>query len=256
MVKPYIVKFVSMKSGVGKTRLASSIVRVLKQKGYVVGVVKHCAHGVDVEEKDSHVYIASGADIVIASSRDLGVIYRSRWLDSLQHIVSYIDTPIIVVEGFKESLLGDTIVVAEDLQEALTLDSKRVALAYVVKNLGVEQGVVPENINVFTLDDVEKLSNLIERRALDYIHNQLPQTNCKYCGYNSCMEFAIAYAKGFAKECPVKSNVKLVVDGKDIELNPFVKRLLKSLIFGFINELKDVPKEPRNVVIKIERSFG
>ncbi|MEM4789239.1 MAG: molybdopterin-guanine dinucleotide biosynthesis protein MobB, partial [Ignisphaera sp.] len=76
MIKPYTIRFVSPRADMGKTFIASNVVSLLKNKGYVVGVIKHCPHGIDLEDKDSHVYILKGADVVIASSSNLGVIYR------------------------------------------------------------------------------------------------------------------------------------------------------------------------------------
>jgi len=250
MVKPYIVKFISSKSDVGKTRIASSVVSILKSRGYVVGVVKHCSQGIDIEDKDSHIYLRSGADFVVASSRDIGIVYYSKWVDSLQHVIAYIDTPIIIVEGFKESSIGDTVVVSENIKEALTIDTEHKAIAYVIKELGEELNQISNN--VYTLSDTEKISNLIEEKALSYIYSQLPQINCGYCGFNTCIELALAYAKGLARDCPMKTNTKVIVNNKEIELNPFVKRILKSIILGFIGELKGVPKERKNVIIKIE----
>lgn len=250
MINPYIIRFVSPKAGVGKTFVASTVVNLLKSKGYVVGVVKHCPHGLDLEDKDSHVYVLKGADIVIASSRGLGILYRKAWVDSMPHILGYIDTPIIIVEGFKEDDIGDVVVVAEDIDEAQRISLKQNVIAYAVKNVG-EEG---KNLKtpVFTFNEVERLAEFIEDRTINYIYNQLPQTNCGYCGFNSCKSLANAYAKGLAPGCAVKTDIRLVVNGKDIELNPFIKRLLKSVVTGFVDTLKGIPKERRDIIIELK----
>ncbi|MEM4513167.1 MAG: molybdopterin-guanine dinucleotide biosynthesis protein MobB [Ignisphaera sp.] len=250
MISPYIIRFVSPKAGVGKTFVASTVVNLLKGKGYVVGVVKHCSHGLDLEDKDSHVYVLKGADIVVASSSGLGVLYRKAWVDSLSHVLGYINTPIIIVEGFKEDDIGDVVVVAEDIDEAQKIGLEQNVIAYAVKNVG--EGRKNLKIPVFTFNEVEGLARFIEDRTINYIYNQLPQTNCGYCGFNSCKSLVNAYVKGLALGCAVKTDIRLVVNGKDIELNPFIKKLLKSIVIGFVDVLKGIPKERREIVIELK----
>ncbi|MEM3979931.1 MAG: molybdopterin-guanine dinucleotide biosynthesis protein MobB, partial [Ignisphaera sp.] len=250
MIKPYTIRFVSPRADMGKTFIASNVVSLLKNKGYVVGVIKHCPHGIDLEDKDSHVYILKGADVVIASSSNLGVIYRRAWIDSLSFILGYINAPIIIVEGFKGDNVGDTIVVAENIDEARKTSFEQYVVAYVVKN--VSEDVKNLKIPVFTFNEVEELAKFIEDRAINYIYSQLPQTNCRYCGFNSCKELANAYVKGLAYGCAVKTDIRLIVDGRGIELNPFVKRLLRSMIVGFIDVLKGIPKERKEIIIELK----
>jgi molybdopterin-guanine dinucleotide biosynthesis protein B len=51
---------------------------------------------------------------------------------------------------------------------------------------------------------------------------------------------------------PVTSGVRLVVNGKNIPLNPFVKRILRSTIEGFISSLKGVDESRKKIFIEIE----
>ena len=49
--------------------------------------------------------------------------------------------------------------------------------------------------------------------------------------------------------------VRLEVDGRDIELNPFVRQLFAGVIRGLIGALKGVD-QPRKVVISVESPMG
>jgi molybdopterin-guanine dinucleotide biosynthesis protein B len=253
-MEPYVVKFVSTARGRGKTYIASQIVLKLKLKGYIVGVVKHHAHGdIDVVNKDSFIYRDAGADIVILSSERGGAIFIPRWVDDLRRVLSFINTPIVIVEGFKGSDIGDTIVIAENLKEAEEL-SKRVknVIGVVVKNSDVkkpEEGM--QAMQQFTFNEIERLVNFIENRALEFIENQTLRTNCKYCGFENCKAFAKAFAMGKTSWCPVALDVKLIVDDKVITLSPFVKRILKSTIEGLISSLKGVNEYRKRIFIEI-----
>lgn len=249
MVRPYIVKFISPYANVGKTVIASQIVHILKSKGFVVGVIKHCSHKIDIEDKDSHKYLLNGADVVIASSEYIGIIYQRIWVDSLPNILRYISTPIIIVEGFKSSSMGDTIVVTENINELKDVDYEPNTIAYVVKN--IDKAIEDLPVPLYTFSDIDKLANLVEIRALNHIYNQLPKINCNHCGYGDCQAFAKAYAKGLTYWCPVDSDVRLRINNNIIELNPYIKRMLRSLIVSFVHTLKDVPRDIKTIVLEI-----
>ncbi|MCC6053353.1 MAG: molybdopterin-guanine dinucleotide biosynthesis protein B, partial [Desulfurococcaceae archaeon] len=101
MPTPYIIRFISARSGAGKTTIASLLVKELRARGYRVGVVKHAVSSLSLEETDSKKYLNSGAETVVVSSSDLAVIYVRGHRDILEDAVTYIKTPIVVVEGFR-----------------------------------------------------------------------------------------------------------------------------------------------------------
>lgn len=92
-------------SNSGKTTVVEKLVRVLKQRGHRVGVVKHAAHGyeVDVPGKDSRRFYEAGADrIVVAGPRGLTIHERYPQEPTLPEILQkIIDVDLILVEGFK-----------------------------------------------------------------------------------------------------------------------------------------------------------
>lgn len=250
-MKSYIIRIISTHSNTGKTLIATRLVTRLKNKGYRIGVIKHCAHGLDIEDKDTHKYLASGADIVIASSPNLGVIYYRNWVDSLNNGIKYIGIPIVIVEGFKEIDVGDVIVVAESMNEIEMISNTPNIIAYVVKNRD-KCGKIYEGKPIYTFDEDNAIAELIENKVLEYILSQLPRVNCRNCGYESCQAFAKAYIKGETMWCPLDSEVILVVNDIQIQLNPYIKKLLKSILLAFIDTLKDVPKDKRKIYIEIK----
>lgn len=256
-MEPYVVRFVAVGRRKGKTSIASQVIAKLKLRGYVVGVVKHVHGDVDVADKDSFVYRDAGADVVVLSSERGGAILMTKWVDDLKHALNSVSTPIVVVEGFRGSDIGDAVIVAEDLKEVgeLSRGVRNVVCAVVRESVeGFAQGLKVDGhtVQLFTFNDVERIADLIESRALEFIESQTPKANCRYCGFETCRAFAKAFAMGKTSWCPVVSEVRLVVDGKSVPLNPFVKRALRSTIEGFVSSLKGVSEHRRKIIIEIE----
>ena len=66
-----------------------------------------------------------------------------------------------------------------------------------------------------------------------------PSDCCDDCGM-SCAELKQAILKGKAgpELCTIKTgNVKLLINGKEIDMVPFVKRILENAVRGVISEL-------------------
>jgi hypothetical protein len=48
-------------------------------------------------------------------------------------------------------------------------------------------------------------------------------------------------------------SVKLSVDGKEIELNEFVSKILSGTIVGAVTSLRDIKKDWRRIEIEVEK---
>lgn len=250
-MNPYVVRFISAGRKRGKTSLATRVVSDLISRGYVVGVVKHSSHDVDVATKDSRRYVSAGAKEVLVSSGNVGVLFYSGWVDDLESSLRYLSTPVVVVEGFKESSVGDAIVIVNDLREFQELSR---VVHDIIAVVSEDEGVrleLSKSFEVFKKNDVSSIADLIEAKLLDFFENQTPKTNCGYCGYETCRAFVKAYVTGKTRWCPVKSDVSLLIDGISVPMNPFVKNVLRSVVEGFISSLKKVSVSKKKIVIEI-----
>ncbi|MEM4914277.1 MAG: molybdopterin-guanine dinucleotide biosynthesis protein MobB [Desulfurococcaceae archaeon] len=245
----YVARFVSLRSGAGKTTVASEVVRHLRSRGIVVGVVKHCSSGVVLEEKDSKVYLENGAVAVVASSPGLAVLYISDFIDLVENALALLKTPVVVVEGYKESSVGDAVLVVESNEEAREL-MKSVKNPVAIVSTGKNVSPVG-NLPVFKPSDVVSLSNFIESRAVEQLVERTGKLDCQACGYPSCRSLVVAYLKGKAQWCPVASDVLVRVNGAQVPLNPFVKNIIRSTVLGMLKALKGVPSRAGKVVIEI-----
>ncbi len=48
-------------------------------------------------------------------------------------------------------------------------------------------------------------------------------------------------------------DIKLVVDGKDIEMNQFVRKFIGNTILGMVSSLREI-RNPRSIVIRLEKN--
>ncbi len=101
------VLFVAGYSNSGKTTVLVNIVKILKRRGFRVGVIKHAAHGYvfDSPGKDSHRCFEAGADSVMVVGPDSLTVHErcdnSLTFEDACSKITGVD--LIVVEGFKKS---------------------------------------------------------------------------------------------------------------------------------------------------------
>ncbi|MBE0596179.1 MAG: molybdopterin-guanine dinucleotide biosynthesis protein B [Desulfuromonadales bacterium] len=103
------VSFVA-KSGTGKTTLLEQVIRLLKERGYRVGAIKHDAHRFDIDHpgKDSHRLTAAGTDtMLITSQAKLALIKQHADSPPVEELLAtyFRDVDIVLTEGFKKSSL-------------------------------------------------------------------------------------------------------------------------------------------------------
>ncbi|MCX8184464.1 MAG: molybdopterin-guanine dinucleotide biosynthesis protein MobB [Sulfolobales archaeon] len=253
-MNPYVVRFISQRAGVGKTYIASRVVEKLVRAGYSVSVIKHSASKIALEEKDSSHYLSAGALEVIVSSRDLTLLYSKTIVDDLNYLLKYVSKPLLVVEGFRDSEVGDSIVVTDNLEDAVRLVKKNtVAIVVSSEVYSLEQHSMGGAVVLYS-NQIDELTGLIVRRALSYITSQLPGLNCGICGVDRCEALAARILRGERVSCPVALGVKLVVNEREVPLNPFVRNVVKSVVEGLLNSLKGVPKDIRHITVEISYS--
>ena len=90
-------------SGTGKTTLMEQIERILTERGFRVGVIKHDGHGFDLDRpgKDSYRHAQAGAETVVITSPEKTAVLERRG-ETLNGCIQKIGpADVILVEGFK-----------------------------------------------------------------------------------------------------------------------------------------------------------
>lgn len=93
-------------SGTGKTTYLEKLIPMLKERGVRIAVIKHDAHGFEIDKpgKDSYRLRAAGADQVILSSADTtaAIVSHIDTGPSLRQLISGVkNADLIITEGYK-----------------------------------------------------------------------------------------------------------------------------------------------------------
>lgn len=220
---------ISGSQNTGKTTLTTSIIREMVKRGYKVSTIKHTHHDFDMKDKDTWKHREAGAELVIGAGERTFITINEE--TSLEKIIKYIkfmkNLDFLIIEGFKSEKYAK------------------------ISTTPVKDEYTITSVDVFNLnpDKIPSLVDLAEKRTYGLISN----TNCGYCGYETCQGLAKAIVKGEASEdqCKMKKfyEVELFIEDKNIPLNPFVQDILKKGIIGMLSTLKT---EDENIQGKVE----
>lgn len=198
-----IISFVG-KSGSGKTTLAVKVISELKRRGYKVGVIKHDAHGfeIDHEGKDSWKQKKAGASTVALSSPEKFAVIKdveTEWAPG-RIISAYLsDVDVVVAEGFKKSPFPKIEVVRKENSARPVCAKDKTLIAFATDT------EIKSSVPIFGLNDHRQITAFIVKEVIK---------------------------KHSAEE------VSLVVDGQTIDLKPFIANLIKDGVTGMIRSLK------------------
>lgn len=101
---------------------------------------------------------------------------------------------------------------------------------------------------------VNRVTEVVRGILIEDITKQLMREDCRECGFNGCRDLAEAIARG--EETPLKcvkrrENVKLMVDGEPVQLNPFTSRVFSQVLTSLVSILKGVPRSFKNITIEL-----
>ncbi|MEI3613676.1 molybdopterin-guanine dinucleotide biosynthesis protein B [Pseudogracilibacillus sp. SO30301A] len=114
----------------GKTTLINRWVRLLKEKGYNVAVVKHHGHGSKLDmpdaKKDSMQYLYNGADVSLVAGGGFTqhMINREASFKELKQLAVWNNPDVVLIEGYKAEQ-GEKVVLVrneEDWQELKSIE--------------------------------------------------------------------------------------------------------------------------------------
>lgn len=151
-------------SGGGKTTLIEKLIPVLKSRGIKVAVVKHDAHGfqMDHEGKDTYRFSAAGADRVMISSAASGFAEIDKSPRSLEEMLRGIDDmDIVIVEGYKGADIPKMYVMTER-NEYREPDDMAKAEAIITD---APKRFESSGKTVFDIDDVYSIADFIYKKV-------------------------------------------------------------------------------------------
>lgn len=223
-----------------RLRLMKELSNRLENEGYNVILVFRGRSGNDtdgpkctliVSTFDSSTFIRANFKLSID---DLKRLFPSRWC--LMLVEEYRATPYIVAATSEDDVdeLGPQSVAIAPLNDELI----KTATSWKDKIVTVNR--VAEIVREILLEDIMKL---------------LMREECGECGFNSCRGLAEAIARG--EETPLKcvkrrENVRLIVDGDLVKLNPFTSKMFVQVLTSLLSILRGVPRSFKKIVIEVD----
>ncbi len=144
---------------VGKTFVVTEIIKLLVQKGYKVGSIKHAHHDFDIDKTgtDSFRHRQSGAsEVIISSSKRWAKIIENKNKNEkkLRELLKeFSDIDVVVVEGFKKENHPKIEIISKNSKMRNNEIKNVVAI--------VADEKIDSNIPLFMRNDVESLTDFI-----------------------------------------------------------------------------------------------
>jgi molybdopterin-guanine dinucleotide biosynthesis protein B len=158
MIEPFFISFIGC-SGSGKTTLIEKLIKLAKNKSYMIGAVKHVASPnfeIDYPGKDSYRMKHAGAKriSVIGEGRFAMIEDEKRTFSDVKKF--YSDCDFVFVEGLKDENLHK-IVVYRGFKEEFSLKCLSSVFLIVTDEPAINLGIVTRHI-----DDIEGIFSYIE----------------------------------------------------------------------------------------------
>jgi len=195
------------KSDTGKTTLLEGLIAELKQRGYKITAIKHAGDDfeLDKEGKDSWRLGQAGSEVVaISSPHKLAVVKQMEHDLSPQEISRFIkwDCDLILTEGFKKSNNPKVEVHSKEQGSELLSPPKQLLAVVTDEPLAID---VPQ----FSRNEIQKLADLTEK---------------------------------WLQKRQREDDIELLVNDVFVSLNPFIKKLMASVLLAIISNLKGIGK--------------
>lgn len=235
----------------GKTKTVENIIKELKRRRYSVGTVKeiHCNDfSLDEEGTDTYRHIIAGSQRVTARGNDeTGIIFKKKL--SIDEILKNYDHDFVILEGVEDSNIPKIITAID--QEGI--EGKLDQLAFVISGVISNEISEYEDLPIInSMDNIKELVDLIENKVYRKLPD-FPDECCMDCGY-TCRELGGRILKGLSKreDCTLDgARVKLKIDGREIDMVPFVQDILSNSVKAVVKEL-DGYQDGKKIEISIE----
>jgi molybdopterin-guanine dinucleotide biosynthesis protein MobB len=196
----------------GKTRVVTGLVKLLIERGFKVGTIKHVHKGPEPRPaaKDSARHLDAGAAMTVVAGSGTTEVLGREGEDLEMLMARYLGLcDFVIVEGFKRADIPKIAVASEG--EDIVADAEGICA---VVGKAEKSGDLP----AFTFDEIDNLAGFL----LD---------------------------EGILKKPDLQ--VSLMVDGEPVALNEFVQKSLVGVTKGFVSALRGV-SEPAVIEIVIK----
>lgn len=236
-------------SGSGKTTTIECIIKELVRRDFSVGTVKEIhneSFAIDTEGKNTYRHRQAGAGTVTALGLyETDVMYKGKM--NIYDLLRHYTEDYVILEGVSDVNVP-RIAVAKSLEE-LKINKLTFLISGVVANNS--DNMISDIPVINAITDINKLVDKI----IEVVPDLMPDVDIECCGQcgKSCRDLLSLIVKGQARkeDCVLGRNkVKLLIDGKEIDIVPFVDNILYNTVKGLVKELKGY-KEGAEIIIKL-----
>lgn len=229
-------------SGTGKTTTIECIIQELKKRRYSVGSIKEIHFedfAIDTPGSNTDRHSKAGAEPVTARGYyETDILYKEKL--ELEKILYNYEQDYVVIEGIDDGNFPKIITAkaTEEIEERL--DDSVFAICGKISSELEEYSGLPV---IDARKETERLVDLIEERVYEKLPDFSPDC-CTACGY-SCRELGNRILKGKSSrdECIINdSNVKVYINEREIDMVPFVQRIIYGVVNGLISNLDGYQK--------------
>ena len=237
-------------SKTGKTTAIENIIRELKKRNYSIGSIKEIhfdSFAIDVPGTNTDRHRQAGSELVTARGHhETDMMFPTKL--PIEKILRYYDQDYVIMEGVKDYNLPK--IACADKEDELDEIFDRSVFA-VSGKIGARLDEFKGIAAIDPISEAEKLTDLIEEKVFDILPD-FPEDCCSGCGFD-CRELCCRILEGKSKrsDCIISdSNIRLSIDGKEIDMVPFVQDILKDTLEGVIKNLEGYRKG-KTIEIKI-----
>lgn len=222
----------------GKTTTVENVIKELKARGFSVGSVKEIHYEefkIDVEGTNTSRHRSAGSELVTARGfNETDILFQEKI--SMDKLLSFYIHDYVVLEGVND-INAPKIITAHNTQEIdEKIDYRTMAVSGVIaKQMNEYKGFPVINC----IKDTKRLVDYIEEKVPELLPDFDPKC-CGACGQN-CHEMLKGILSGKRKrsDCVIsKSSVNLRINGKSVDMVPFVQNILRNTVLGVVSELK------------------
>ena len=222
----------------GKTTTIEYILRELSSRGYKVGSVKEIhfeAFAIDANPIGNTArHRRAGSQLVTARGLYETDVLFPGMLDMREILSFYHGFDFVVLEGVSD-IPVPTILTADAPEE---LDGKWSETVFCVSGKIADRITEYKGVPAISaVTGADALTNLVERKVYELLPDFDPQC-CSACGCD-CRKLGVKILRGEAKrsDCVADRGATLHIDGRPIDMVPFVQNVLRGTILGVVREL-------------------
>lgn len=220
----------------GKTTLMLNLITELKNKNIKVSAAKFSHHQFDRSGTDTARISRQAVDLAGLTQNETMLCWSGKRY--LPDLLPLMNGDVLLVEGGKNLGWLPRILILNHPREAAQL-GQELALATWGE---VRTDHLPH------LENMEELADLLLNKGFI-----LPGLDCGSCGHETCAGLAAQIVAGNAlpQDCQArKTSLEVLVNGKNLGMNPFVERIISKSILGMLSELKGYSPGKVDITIK------